>query len=123
MRNRSKSVLPSFYEYIETSELNDTHRNAYSLEIYDITYMHFHSSMELGVCCSGEGMCKVEDSEYAFGAGDVQIIFPFQRHLSRSTGGYSQWIWTCINPLKLLSDWGAPDIPRLERLLYTEVPV
>ena len=66
MRNRSKSVLPSFYEYIETSELNDTHRNAYSLEIYDITYMHFHSSMELGVCCSGEGMCKVEDSEYAF---------------------------------------------------------
>lgn len=121
MRNRSKSVLPSFYEYIETSELNDTHRNAYSLEIYDITYMHFHSSMELGVCCSGEGMCKVEDSEYAFGAGDVQIIFPFQRHLSRSTGGYSQWIWTCINPLKLLSDWGAPDIPRLERLLYTRM--
>ena len=37
MRNRSKSALPSFYEYIETSELNDTHRNAYSLEIYDIT--------------------------------------------------------------------------------------
>ena len=23
MRNRSKSVLPSFYEYIETSELNE----------------------------------------------------------------------------------------------------
>lgn len=117
MRNRSKSALPSSYAYIETSELNETRRNAFSLEIYDITYMHFHSSVELGVCCSGQGICMVEDKEYAFKAGDVQIIFPFQRHLSRSSGGYSQWIWTCINPIKLLGDWGAPDIPRLERLL------
>ena len=85
-----------------------------------ITYLHFHSLLELGVCVSGQGCCQVEARTYPFRAGDVQIIFPFQSHLSRSEGNeYSRWHWLSVDPLQLLGGWGAPDLPRLERLLYT----
>ena len=122
MPNRSYAELPSFYVYAEARQLDARRATPYPLEVYDITYMHFHSALELGVCMSGKGTCIVEGREYAFCEGDVQVIFPFQRHLSRSEGGgYSQWIWTYVNPLKQLGEWGVPDMPRLERLLYTHM--
>lgn len=57
---------------------------------------------------------------YPFAAGDVQIIFPFQSHLSRSEGArQSRWFWLNIDPMRLLAAWGAPGLARLERLLHT----
>ena len=122
MRNRSFLTLPSFYVHAEPSRLDERSAEAGPLEIFDITYLHFHSVLELGVCASGRGACVVEGENMPFAEGDVQIIFPFQRHLSRSEGGeYSRWIWTSFNPLQLLSSWGAPELPRLEKLLYTRM--
>ena len=122
MRNRSFLTLPSFYVHAEPSRLDERSAEAGPLEIFDITYLHFHSVLELGVCTSGRGACVVEGENMPFAEGDVQIIFPFQRHLSRSGGGeYSRWIWTSFNPLQLLSSWGAPELPRLEKLLYTRM--
>lgn len=122
MRNRSYLALPSFYVHAEPSHLDECAAEAGPLEVFDITYLHFHSVLELGVCISGRGTCVVEGENMPFSAGDVQIIFPFQRHLSRSEGGeYSRWIWTSLNPLQQLSGWGAPELPRLEKLLYTRM--
>ena len=74
--------------------------------------------MELGYCFSGRGTCIVEGEEQPFFAGDAQIIFPFQNHLSRSEGEeYSRWCWLNIDLIDLLAAWGAPDLARLERLL------
>ncbi len=122
MRNRSISGLPSFYVSAAPSRLDNREGKPGPLEVFDITYLHFHSLLELGVCFAGRGCCIVEGKEYPFSAGDVQIIFPFQHHLSRSEGGaYSQWLWLSIDPMHLLSQWGAPDLPRLEKLLYTKM--
>ena len=87
MRNRSFLTLPSFYVHAEPSRLDERSAEAGPLEIFDITYLHFHSVLELGVCASGRGTCVVEGENMPFAEGDVQIIFPFQRHLSRSEGG------------------------------------
>lgn len=120
MRNRSISTLPAFFAPAPQSWLSTPAKEPSPLEVFDITYLHFHDSLELGVCVSGRGCCVVEGKEYPFSAGDVQVIFPFQSHLSRSEGGeYSRWYWLNIAPLRLLSAWGAPDLPRLERLLET----
>lgn len=123
MPNRSISTLPSFFAPAHQMRMLDSDMpKAGPLEVLDITYLHFHSLLELGVCVSGSGSCFVEDREYTFSAGDVQIIFPFQNHLSRSEGGeYSRWYWMNIDPMQLLSAWGAPDLPRLEKLLYTQM--
>lgn len=122
MRNRSISKLPSFYAAAPADDLNSCADAPYPLELFDITFLHFHSVLELGVCVSGRGCCVVQDREYPFEAGDVQIVFPFQSHLSRSEGDeYSRWYWTSLNPMQLLGAWGAPDLPRLEKLLYTRM--
>ena len=118
MRNRS--FLPSFFDAAPESRLTNLTGEPHPLEVLDVTYLHFHSLLELGVCTSGRGTCVVEEREYPFQAGDVQIIFPFQRHLSRSEGDEkSLWYWLSLNPLQLLGSWAAPDLPRLEKLLYT----
>ena len=121
MRNRSISALPSFFvPAVPLRTLAQQTPQSVPLEVLDITYLHFHSVMELGVCASGRGSCIVEETKYAFSAGDVQIVFPFQSHLARSEGDeYSRWYWLSINPLQLLCRWGAPDLPRMERLLDT----
>ena len=120
MRNRSIFSLPSYYVPAQSTWESEREPQPGPLEVFDITYLHFHSLLELGVCAQGRGCCIVEDREYPFVQGDVQIIFPFQRHLSRSEGGeYSQWLWCSLEPLSLLGQWGAPDLARMERLLYT----
>ena len=100
--------------------LRTPEQEPYALGIFDITQLHFHSNLELGYCFSGRGSCIVEGREFFYSAGDAQVIFPFQRHLNRNEGREcSRWIWMNLDPLTLLSAWGAPDLARLERLLDT----
>ena len=118
MRNRSKTALPSQFEPALVNWLETPVAQPHPLEIYQITCLHFHSHVELGYCVSGCGTCVVEGEEQPFQAGDAQIIFPFQNHLSRSEGEkQSRWYWLNIDLMELLSAWGAPDLPRMERLL------
>ena len=106
MQNRSLSKLPSHFAPAETSNLDETDNAPNALEILEFTFLHFHSVLELGVCFSGRGTCVVEGERMPFEQGDVQVVFPFQRHLSRSEGGeYSRWLWTSLNPMQLLSAW------------------
>ena len=74
--------------------------------------------MELGVCVSGQGVCIVDGREYPFAAGDVQVIFPFQNHLSRNEGSEnSRWYWLNVDPIRQLGEWGMPELPHLQKLL------
>lgn len=119
MPNRSISDIPSFFDPSRACTMEDALK-PYRLGIYDIKFLHFHPFLELGVCVSGKGYCIVEGVEYAFSEGDVQVIFPYQKHLSRSEGRQnSTWLWFTIDPLNLLGAWGAPDLSRMERLLNT----
>ena len=116
MRNRSCTDLPSYYTPSPGAWLKND--RPYPLEVYDITSLHFHDTLELGVCSEGQGVCRVEDREYPFCEGDVQVIFPFQNHLSRSEGGrQSKWYWVNLDPLDVLGTWGAPELGFLEQML------
>lgn len=122
MRNRSISSLPSLFAPAPMNWLISPQNAPHQLDIFDITYLHFHANVELGICISGRGYCMVEGKEQPFSAGDAQIIFPFQSHLSRSVGDeYSRWHWLNLQPMQLLSAWGAPDLSRLERLMDQEM--
>ena len=70
MRNRSCTDLPSYYAPSPGAWLKND--RPYPLEVYDITSLHFHDTLELGVCSEGQGVCRVEDREYPFCEGDVQ---------------------------------------------------
>lgn len=120
MRNRSCTDLPSYYAPSPGAWLKND--RPYPLEVYDITSLHFHDTLELGVCSEGQGVCRVEDREYPFCEGDVQVIFPFQNHLSRSEGGrQSKWYWVNLDPLDVLGTWGAPELGRLEQMLHEKM--
>lgn len=120
--NRSSRGLPAVYADAQINWVDQTAHPPVPLEVYDITYLHFHSVMELGLCVSGQGRCQVEGVEYAFRAGDVQLIFPFQRHLSKRTGeGESLWYWMNIEPLRALSAWSMADIQQVEGWLQEEM--
>lgn len=89
-----------------------------ALDIFDISYVHFHKELELGLCVSGRGVCVVDGVEYPFSAGDVQVIFPFQAHLSKSEGAEcSRWLWLYLDPALLLKGCGISDPLETERLL------
>lgn len=120
MPNRSSSSLPCFYE---PAGMTDFRRSSITegaeglLQINTFTYMHFHSSMEIGMCRKGHGVCLLEGEETAFESGDIQIIFPFQNHMNRIIDAVSLWYFIDINPLQQLATWGAPDIERTEYLI------
>lgn len=74
------------------------------LPIFELTYLHFHDVLEIGMCISGNGICNVEGVEYPFSAGDIQIVFPYQCHLSKNTQEEScRWYWVYIDPQKVLT--------------------
>lgn len=78
MRNRSKDNLPVFFTPYDVFSFTESERPFPApLEIFDFTFLHFHNCLEIGYCLSGSGICRVEDREYSFQKGDVEIIFPF----------------------------------------------
>lgn len=77
------------------------------LPVFELTYLHFHDVLEIGVCISGNGICNVEGVEYPFTEGDVQIVLPYQRHLSKNSQAEScKWYWMYIDLQKVLSKFG-----------------
>lgn len=92
-----------------------------ALDVFDVTYLHFHANLELGLCVAGEGVCHVDGREQPFGAGDVQIIFPFQAHLSKSVGAKSQWYWLNLDPAAALFACGYTQVEAADLWLRQEM--
>jgi AraC-like DNA-binding protein len=124
MPNRSSLNLPAIYTESTTDWdiASSGDKSPYFLDVFDVTYLHFHNTIEIGLCASGEGVCYVEDRQYPFKAGDIQIIFPFQRHLSKSTGpAPSQWYWLNLDAQRTLLKNGFSNISEIDRWLHHEM--
>ena len=122
MLNRSNDDLPVFYTRHNDMIMGSGKPIIASLEINDFSYLHFHDCLEIGYCVSGNGVCLVEDKEYAFKKGDVEIIFPFQKHLSRnSEKGSSVWYWLTFNPHSIMKKSGFAGNTELEQAIYNEM--
>lgn len=123
MRNRSKDNLPFFFTPYDVFSFTESERPFPApLEIFDFTFLHFHNCLEIGYCLSGSGICRVEDREYSFQKGDVEIIFPFQRHLSKNCEAEcSQWYWLTINPYSLMENSGFASTAKIDNMIFQEM--
>jgi AraC-like DNA-binding protein len=69
----------------------------------EITFLHQHNALELGLCLEGTGIFVVEDKVIPFRGGDVCVIPPGERHLAQSSKGtVSRWIWLYMDAPRLL---------------------
>lgn len=123
MRKRSNFHLPVvFADAPPIVSPDDKQNTVCELKIYDVTYLHFHRHIELGLCLSGEGVCQVEDTLFPFSAGDVQIIFPYQRHLSKNSGtSHSVWCWANIDINEALFRAGFTNQEHLQKWMHNEM--
>ena len=127
MPNRSESGLPSLpviYEFTLAHEplFPAVKKKPDNLSLYDVTYLHFHNLMEIALCVEGQGVCYVDGEEYPFHAGDIQIVFPFQQHLSKSTGEKpSQWYWLNVDGTALMTKAGFTDVAAVDRMVSQEM--
>lgn len=98
--------LQSFYSpvYIENSEYLFCYTEQHPLSSEDITTLHFHKCLEIGICTGGCGDCIIENRLYRYKKGDIQIVLPFQPHLANSDkNSNATWIWLSYDPYKLIS--------------------
>jgi len=126
MRNRSIEDLPVVLADYGTVSMERIKRGYRPMElsVYDVTYLHFHKNIELGYCVSGEGICYVDGKEYPFSAGDVQIIFPYQRHLSKNTTRVpSKWYWANMDPVEILEEAGFTEHDRISGWITGEMGI
>ncbi len=119
MPNRSKFDMPVIFESLEENWMIDVPN--YQLFPQLITYLHFHEITEIGICLSGSGVCMIEDKEIPYKAGDVQIIFPYQKHYHRSGPDGSTWRWNNIITENLLPHIGVTDFSKLDEHLRGNV--
>ncbi len=92
------------------------------LHNYEIHYLHFHRTAELGLCLSGSGSCFVENREQPFSAGDLQIILPYMRHYHKSNiSDPAKWFWLTLDIHELLSFIGVVEASELDRSLAEQV--
>lgn len=123
MPNRSTDLLPAvFYEAPPFFPEQGRYLIPCPLAVREFTFLHFHRYIELGFCIKGEGICRVDGKEYPFRAGDYQIIFPYQRHLSKSTGEHiGQWYWLSLDAYASLEGCGYADLSKVEHLIGCEM--
>ncbi len=120
MQNRSKHDIPAIYEHLKENWMMDIPDHRLNPQL--ITYLHFHSITEIGMCLSGEGVCVVDDTEFTYKAGDVQIIFPFQKHYHRTNAGCSSiWRWNNIITENILSYIGISDFSKIDERIRNDV--
>lgn len=70
-------------------------------------YLHFHNSLEIGCCISGQGsIFLLNGTTLSYRAGDFSMIFPQTPHTSTCSCGESRWEYLYIDPKNLLEKSG-----------------
>lgn len=101
--------LPVFYSPVELKGAMRVGKGCL-LSASPITALHYHNTMELGVCISGEGETYVENKIYEFKKGCVQVLPPKTPHLSKSKiGNEARWIFIDVDPAELFKRVGMLD--------------
>lgn len=68
-----------------------------------IRQLHWHDSIEIGLCIEGAGVFVVGEKVLPFAEGDVTLIGPTEVHLARSAPGtVSRWHWIYLDPIRFL---------------------
>ena len=72
--------------------------DVYELPSLPVTYLHYHSDLELGICLGGSGVFYIGNQTFSFSKGDVSVIFPNVIHIAQSAQeGSSQWRFITID--------------------------
>lgn len=98
--------LPAFYSpvYIGNTERFVCYNGQTPLSTNEITSLHFHKCLEIGVCTAGTGNCIIDNRLYRYNKDDIQIVLPYQPHLANGdTKNCGRWIWFSYDPYKLTS--------------------
>ncbi|MBQ9963996.1 MAG: helix-turn-helix transcriptional regulator [Clostridia bacterium] len=97
----------SYYSpvYLGNTERLTFSDKAYTLSTDTITSLHFHRCLEIGICVKGRGTCIIENRAYSYSAGDIQVVLPFQPHLSNGDpDDPGCWKYLSFDPYKGLVD-------------------
>ncbi len=117
MRNRQIIDLPATMAD-ESHSRNKLKNPILDLKVQDIKYLHFHREFELGLCFSGGGVIFHCDAEIPFSEGDVQIVYPYMRHMhTASERERCKWVWAYIDAESLMEALKIQDISRVEELV------
>lgn len=104
MKYTNVPQLPAFYSpvYLGNTERFICYTEQYPLSNNDITSLHFHKCLEIGVCTGGSGSCIVDNRLYKYSKGDMQIALPYQPHYANSDKNVAgTWIWFSYDPYKI----------------------
>ncbi len=77
--------------------------------------LHYHDTLELGICREGSGLFIIQHQTLPFGAGDLSVILPGVPHIARSNRqDISRWhfIDVDVNRLFMLDN---PDLRQTEQ--------
>ena len=101
------SQLPAFYSpvYIGNTERFVCYTEQTPLSPKEITSLHFHKCLEIGVCTDGSGNCIIDNRLYRYKKGDIQIVLPYQPHYANGDKfNQGKWIWFSYDPYKLTAN-------------------
>ncbi len=123
MQKRLNERIPAVFVEVPIGQnAMDPHLSLSSLDVYNVTHLHYHKVLEIGYCVAGEGICYVENEQQQFGPGDVQVIFPFQPHLSKNSGRESgKWYWLNIDPVEMAATLGWGRLETITRWMGKEI--
>lgn len=80
-------------------------RSEYRLGDVVSTYLHYHDTLELGICLSGRGTFYIGNRSCAFYEGDVSIIQPRVPHIAQSYSGETAlWRFVDVDPRLFSAD-------------------
>lgn len=95
--------------------------DVYDLPSFPVTYLHYHTSLELGVCLDGSGVFYIGNQTFSFSKGDVSVIFPNIIHIAQSSqNGGSKWRFITIDLPEMLNGGKIP-LPLDENTLYSGI--
>ena len=80
--------------------------DAWPLPDGEITFLHCHNCLEIGVCHEGSGRLVVEGKTWSFHAQDITLVCPNTMHISKSDPGTtSSWEYIYVDVEKLIRSY------------------
>ena len=96
----------------------------YELPENEIGALHFHDTIELGLCRAGVGECHTVHGICDTKTDDVEIFFPYEYHISRSkAGGHSLWNFIQIDLGRLCSETGHSNYSEIIDMIHNEIGI
>ena len=81
------------------------HCSFYKMKDREISKLHIHDVLELGICYSGKGFFVIEEKVFSFEAGDVFFINHLETHRACvSDGKTARWAFVMTDPSALLGN-------------------